>query len=109
MHKLRGRLLRNVVGLGILHAMRSWRLLELDRGDDIKLVCALPRGHRIVIPAVIFMHDLRDRPLLCGRIIYLWGVPLGVLLGIFGGGELHELRGGVLRARHCADSVLRRR
>ena len=100
-HKLRWRLLRFIIRLVIVHLMRSWQVLELDRGDGIKLLCAMPRGHRVVILVVIpFVHELLDRLLRCGWIIKLWRLPRGLLLGILGLGELHELRGGLLRARH---------
>ena len=36
-------------------------------------------------------------------------VPRGLVLGIVRCGELHELRGGLLRRRHHGDSLLRRR
>ena len=42
-------------------------------------------------------------------IVDLRHVSHGLLLGIFGRDELHELRGGLLRARHREHVLLRRR
>ena len=39
----------------------------------------------------------------------MWRLPRGLVLGIVRCGELHELRGWLLRTRHHGDSLLRRR